>query len=103
MWEAKEKWYDIGVELGLMVNDLDVIRCKNYDDPEKCIAEMLSVWLRQGGATWEALIFALNHKTVGVLIWLIQLLLLTCHFLSNTLIGNEKPNIRAQLYKTIVI
>ena len=65
VWEARIKWYDIGIQLGLKVNSLDVIKHNNNDKPDDCITEMLKIWLRQGGATHEALIGALNHETVG--------------------------------------
>ena len=65
VWEARQKWYNIGIELKLEVSDLDVIQCKNNENPDNCITEMLVSWLRRGGATWEAMIDALNQNAVG--------------------------------------
>ena len=65
VWEARHKWYNIGIELKLKVSDLDAIQRKNHENPDNCITEMLVSWLRWGGATWEDMIDALKHKTVG--------------------------------------
>ena len=65
VWEARQKWYNIGLQLNLDVNDLDAIQIRNNANPDCCIKEMLVCWLRGGGATWGALIGALKHKTVG--------------------------------------
>ena len=64
MWDAKQKWYIIGIQLGLPVIDLDTIRRNHYDSRD-CIIEMLSIWLTRGGATRKALICALHRKSVG--------------------------------------
>lgn len=65
VWPARAKWYDIGIELGLPVGDLDAIERKNNHNPDECITDMLILWLRQSTATWETLIAALRQKTVG--------------------------------------
>ena len=65
VWDARQKWYNIGIQLKLKTSDLDVIRLPGNPSPDECVVEMLKFWLRRGGATWEALIDALKHKTVG--------------------------------------
>ena len=66
VWEARQKWYSIGIQLKLKASDLDVIRQQgNNNGPDDFVIEMVKIWLRQGGATWEALIDALKHETVG--------------------------------------
>ena len=65
VWEARCKWYDIGIELGLNVSDLDRIRHLFKDDADRCVTEMLTLWLRNHTATWKQLINSLEHKTVG--------------------------------------
>lgn len=66
VWEARQKWYNIGIQLKLDINDLDVIqRQGNNKSPDDYVVDMLKIWLRRKGATWKALIDALRHKTVG--------------------------------------
>ena len=65
VWEARQRWYNIGIQLKLKISDLDVIRQPGNQSADECVVEMLKFWLRRGGATWEALIDALKHKTVG--------------------------------------
>ena len=65
-WNAKSKWYQIGLKLGLLASDLDSIQSgPSGHDPEKCFTAMLAQWLRNKEATWEALINALSSQRVG--------------------------------------
>lgn len=63
-YDARHKWENIGIQLGLE-DDLEAIRQTNYGKTDNCYREMLTIWLRKKGATWEALAAALNHKSVG--------------------------------------
>ena len=65
VWDARCKWYEIGIQLQLKVSDLDSIKDTCSGDPNKCIREMLIIWLRNHKATWMVLSNALKHKTVG--------------------------------------
>ena len=66
IWEARVKWFDIGIELGINVNDLKAIKNgANHHDIDNCFTDMLLIWLQQTGATWEALAKALRSKPVG--------------------------------------
>ena len=62
-WKARVKWYHIGLRLGQETTDLDVI--KNEITEDMRFTRMITEWLRKGKATWNELIDALNHKTVG--------------------------------------
>ena len=62
-WDARVKWYHIGIQLGQKTTNLDVIGKEKDDDT--CFTRMIIEWLRKGKATWDELIDALNHKTVG--------------------------------------
>ena len=62
-WDARIKWYFIGIQLGQKTTDLDVISKERKDDI--CFTRMITEWVRKGKATWNELINALNHKTVG--------------------------------------
>ena len=57
----KNHWFDLGLQLGLIHNELSVIE-ENYPrNAVRCLQEMLSVWLRRGGATWSKLAIALKN------------------------------------------
>ena len=60
------KWDDLGLNLGLLKNTLEVIR-KDCDTTSSCLTECLSQWLRRadnvdsrGGATYDSLSTALR-------------------------------------------
>ena len=64
-WEARTKWFYIGLELKLNPSDLEAIKVANSNEPDNCFTNMLSVWLRNDNATWAALIDALKSKKVN--------------------------------------
>ena len=65
LWEARIKWYDIGLRLRIPASDLDVIENDGGDTGAR-FRNMLLKWLRQGkNCTWEALIKALSSPSVG--------------------------------------
>ena len=64
-WDARNKWFDIGIELGVLFPDLSAIRQKYSDDPNACMTEMLARWLNNRGTCWADLIEALKQPVVG--------------------------------------
>ena len=64
--EATAKWFDIGIELGLLPHALEIIK-DNYSDVKQCFTQMLLQWLRQVDPppTWSALAKALKHSYVN--------------------------------------
>ena len=60
------KWKDIGFQLKIEKSHLDAISNEFSDNPQKCLTEMLTQWLRQGSssATWSTLISILKNPTV---------------------------------------
>jgi len=66
MYEARAKWYHIGVQLKLSVGTLDAIRSE-FSDTTACLTEMCSHWLRRidPHPSWVALIGALKSPPVG--------------------------------------
>lgn len=64
LYPARHKWNNIGVQLG-MIDDLDAIKLENQNEPDACLREMFKIWLRQGKATRQALIAALNSPSVN--------------------------------------
>ena len=66
-FDACDKWHSFGLELGLRVTTLDIIR-QTYNRSEDQFTEMLSKWLRMTDPppTWETLIAALKERTMGL-------------------------------------
>ena len=71
LYPVRSKWYSIGIELEVAIEELDTIK-KRYDDPGECLTDMLIVWLKSISPlpTWEALGDALksgpiNEKELG--------------------------------------
>jgi hypothetical protein len=62
--KAKNKWYEIGLKLGLEPESLDKIRSKRRNIPKDCLKDMLRSWLDKGNASKQDLCEALNDKSV---------------------------------------
>ena len=65
LWDAKGKWYYIGLCLELSTTDLDTIERDNRHSTDTCFRKMISKWLEQVSGNWQMLIVALGNKTVG--------------------------------------
>ena len=65
-WEARTKWYNIGLELEIDPGTLDTIKGNN-EDIEDRFRTMLTTWLKmvQPKPTLAALAEALQSPTVG--------------------------------------
>jgi len=64
LWEARHKWFNIGLRLGLKVTALKAIDLEKGSLGEK-LREMILTWLNLGQqCTWMALAEALKHHTV---------------------------------------
>ena len=68
MWEARSKWYYIGLKLGLKAGTLDAIKQSNHYDIDGCFTEILKQWLRNSKLkpTLNSLADALKSPTVGL-------------------------------------
>lgn len=68
VYDARIKWHDIGLQIGLKHPDLEAIRMRRRDDPDECFKELLSDWLNRMNPkpTWSALTDALRSPTVGL-------------------------------------
>ena len=65
-FEASSKWYDVGLELGVPVDELDRIQCDHGLESNVCHREMLKCWLKESDSTsWTTLIEALRSVVVG--------------------------------------
>ena len=67
IWEARTKWYHLGLLLGVPVDTLDVIQYNHPTNCDQCFTDMINVWLRASDLqrTWEALAKALESPQVG--------------------------------------
>ena len=64
MWNAKNKWYFIGVRFNIPVSELDTIETNNPKVENQFIG-MIKKWLEMGqNCTWKAIHDALKHHTV---------------------------------------
>ena len=64
---GKDKWYQLGLKLGLLQTTVDEIKAKHNNDPDRCLTDMLSRWLNRadsvdtkGGPTLNTLALALK-------------------------------------------
>ena len=67
VWEARVKWYNIGLKLGISVGTLDSISKANNQDPDDCLTAMIKDWLKNGKPkpSWAAVAKALKSRMVG--------------------------------------
>jgi hypothetical protein len=67
VWEARVKWFNIGLELGVSPGTLNAIKKNNSQDPDNCLTAMLEYWLNNGEPkpSWAAVANALKSPIVG--------------------------------------
>lgn len=65
VFDAKNKWYNLGLALKVGESTLTSIKKKCHDTPEDCLREMLAHRLNTAKLTWDVLCTALRKKTVG--------------------------------------
>ena len=68
LWEARCKWYDIGVELDVESSTLDVISTECQGKVEDCFRTVLTKWLNrvEPKSSWSALVEALESPAVDL-------------------------------------
>ena len=64
-WEARARWYYIGLGIGISPGTLDYIKKEKRQLPEDCLLETLKQWLNQEYPTWSALSRVLKSPSVG--------------------------------------
>ena len=65
LWEAKLKWYNIGLRLKMKSHELDAIDQEAGDDTGKKLTQMIKSRLNMAEpCTWKDLYEALKHQTV---------------------------------------
>ena len=63
MWDAREKWHNIGVRFKIGVQNLKVIG--KYGDVDKKFNLVVIKWLERGdNCTWNNICDVLRHRTV---------------------------------------
>ena len=69
LWDARDKWYNIGIQLDMAVVDLEVIRRDQNATTDECMTEMLIKWLRNAcnPPTWNCIVNALRSPTVNLM------------------------------------
>ena len=67
LYEVRDKWYHLGVQLKVLVHDLKAIRTQYNNNPDNCLIEMLSHWLTMTPPppTWQRVVDALNSPAIG--------------------------------------
>lgn len=68
-YDVRLKWFDLGIELKVNMEELDVVKLKNGNDPGVCFREMLRIWLKiiDNPPTWKAMADALTAKAINEL------------------------------------
>ena len=68
----KAKYYQLGVELGLLPGELDAIKKEDPQDVDQVFTKVILRWLRQhydvarfGGPTWRRLVEAVDSPAGG--------------------------------------
>ena len=64
---ARSKWYNVGLALSVSVSDLDAINSRHRGDPDDCLRETLSVFLKRltPKPTWTQVADAMASNAVG--------------------------------------
>ena len=63
LWNARSKWYNIGLGLGVSAGELDSIDQKR--EPGDCLREVLIKWLKKRTPRKSQLIEALREPSIG--------------------------------------
>ncbi len=65
LYDARTKWFDIGLNLNINNDDLSAINVLNSKPPEICLREMLTERLHSGGPlSWRDVCDCLRSSTV---------------------------------------
>ena len=63
LWNARHKWYNLGLELEIDEVTLEVIKLDN-ENCDDCFRKMLSCYLKKTNRSWEAVVKALRQPSV---------------------------------------
>ena len=64
---VRSKWQSLGLELGILITDIDAIETECSGNLGRCLIKLISIWLKKANPkpTWKSLIKALKSNTVG--------------------------------------
>ena len=67
LFEVRDKWYHLGVQLSMRTSDLKAIRTQYHNDPDDCLLEMLSQWLSitTPPPTWQIVVDVLCSTAIS--------------------------------------
>ena len=67
LFSVRDKWYDIGLELNIPFQMLNVIEKDNPNNCSSCLRKMLMEWLSSSSPdpSWSGLVEALSSEPVG--------------------------------------
>ena len=66
LWEARAKWYNIGIRLKIEVSDLDCVNAESRIEIEGKYNRMIKLRLKMlKPSTWGEICDVLNHPTVN--------------------------------------
>ena len=64
--DARIKWYEIGLELGISPDTLNAIKEESQSNSGTCLRNTLMYWLQNStNRNWRALANAMSSRTVG--------------------------------------
>ena len=63
LFDVRNSWYDIGVELDVGSATLDNISAQ-FENSSDCLREMLKVWLKGLDCSWKVIVAALKSKVL---------------------------------------
>ena len=69
LWEARTKWKNLGLVLGIHPTSMDAIAARCHHDPDHCFSEVLQQWLEGHGdtsRTWSTITTALRRPSVSM-------------------------------------
>ena len=66
IWEARAKWQNIGLALGIPYSDIEVVKKDSPGDAEECFRSVIRLWLTREDPrpTWAALVEVLKSPMV---------------------------------------
>ena len=67
LWDTRSKWYDIGIELKISIDELDAIHSENGDNIGDCLRSVIQNYLSNPSRTksWSEIICTLRSPIIG--------------------------------------
>ena len=65
LYDVRKKWYEIGLQLSVPVQDLESILSEHKNEQNVCLRLVLIIWLKSGKANWSTMCSVLTNCTIG--------------------------------------